>query len=104
MNPRRCTTAARALTVILGGWVVAWLAGFDSAVIGNSGAAAIVDPASSLSADAEPQATALGNAASDKAEEARTGADLTGSLQALPPETPPVRATTTSPPDMRPSD
>ena len=57
MNPRRCATAAAALTVILAGWVVAWLAGFDSAVIENSGAAEILDHASSLAVDAEPTDT-----------------------------------------------
>ncbi|MBV8921717.1 MAG: hypothetical protein JOZ76_27205 [Bradyrhizobium sp.] len=108
MNPRRCAIAAAALTVILAGWVVAWLAGFGSAVIENSGAAPLLDCASSLAADAEhadvPQATAMGNAASDQAEEARTGADLTGSLQTLPPETPPVQAARASTPDMRRND
>ena len=107
MNPRRCATAA--LTVILAGWLVAGLAGFDSAVIENSGAAPLLDRASSLAADAEhvdgPQATAMGNSASDRAEEAPTGTDLTGSLQALPPETPPLQATTTtSAPDIKPDD
>ena len=31
MNPQRCATVAAALTVVLAGWVVAWLAGFGSA-------------------------------------------------------------------------
>ena len=54
MNPQRCATVAAALTVVLAGWVVAWLAGFSSAVIENAGAAPILDrPASSLTTDAE---------------------------------------------------
>src|SRR6185312_6596507 len=82
------------------GWVVAWLAGFGSAVIGYSGAAEILDRASSLAADAEhadASQAALGSAASDQAEGARTGADLTGSLQTPPRETPPVQATVSTP-------
>jgi hypothetical protein len=109
MNPRRCATAAAALTVVLAGWIVACLAGFGSAVIENTGAAPILDgPASSLTADAEhadaPQATATGNAAIDKAEiagtaEAATATGTTGSTessQRQPPETPPVQAATAS--------
>jgi hypothetical protein len=108
MNPRRCATATAALTVIFAAWVVAWLAGFDSAVIGSSGAAPL-DRAASLAADADhadrPQATAMGDTTRDGAGEARSGADLTGSLQTLPPETPPLQATTaTSAPDMKPDD
>jgi hypothetical protein len=38
MNPRRFATVAAALcgTVVLAGWVVAWLAGFGSAGIENA--------------------------------------------------------------------
>jgi hypothetical protein len=100
MNLQRCATTTAALTVILAGWVVAWLAGFGSAVIGYSGAAEILDRASSLAADAEhadASQAALGSAASDQAEGARTGADLTGSLQTPPRETPPVQATVSTP-------
>jgi hypothetical protein len=131
MNPQRCATVAAALTVVLAGWVVAWLAGFSSAVIENAGAAPILDrPASSLTTDAEhanaPQATAMGNAAIDRAEVARpaepvtetatektAGSDeqqsiseagSTDSPQKLPPETSPVQAATARPPDMRPND
>jgi hypothetical protein len=104
MNPRRCATAAAALTIILAGWVVAWLAGFDSAVIENSGAAEILDHASSPAADAEPadtpQATAMGSAGGDKAEVPGPGADLTGSLPRLP-ETPSAQARK---PDLIPDD
>jgi hypothetical protein len=106
MNPHRC--AAAAFTVILAGSVVAWLAGFGSAVIASSGAAPILDRASSLAADAEhsdaPQAAVTGNAASDKAEGAAAGADVTGSLPTLPPESPSVQSPTASKPDFTPGD
>jgi hypothetical protein len=68
MNPRRSATVASALcgTVVLAGWIVAWLAGFGSAGIENTGAV-IEDSAASLTVNAElagpPQATAMGNAA-----------------------------------------
>jgi hypothetical protein len=71
MSPRRFATVAAALcgTVVLAGWVVAWLAGFGSAGIENTGAVPVEDHrAPSLIADAGPanasQATAMGNAAS----------------------------------------
>jgi hypothetical protein len=96
---------AAALTVILAGWVIAWLAGCDSAVIESSGAAEILDNASSFAADAEhadtPQAAAMGSAASDKAEAMPIRADLTGSLPTLPPETPSMQARK---PDLIPND
>src|SRR5258705_11259446 len=70
MNPRRFTTMAPAFcgTVVLAGWIVAWLAGLGSAGIKNTGAISIEDRrAPSLAADAAladaPQATAMGNAA-----------------------------------------
>ena len=70
MNPQRFAKVAAALygTVVLAGWVVAWLAGFGSAGIENAGAVPIEERrAPSLTADAEfadaPQATAMGNAA-----------------------------------------
>src|ERR1700726_4288466 len=70
MNPRRFVAVAAALcgTVILAGWVVAWLAGFGSAGIENTGTVPIEDRRTpSLIADAEladaSQATAMGNAA-----------------------------------------
>ena len=106
MKPQRCATMTAALTVILAGWVVAWLAGFGSAVIGNSGAAELPDRASSLAADAEHADTsqaALGSSASDQAEGGRTRADLTGSLQTPPRETPPVQATAVGTPDLKPN-
>src|SRR5215475_11448131 len=108
MNARRCATAA-ALTIILAGS----LAGFGSAIIGPSGAASILDRESSLAADAEhadaPQTDAMSSTA--KAEGARTGADLTGSLatlppdslQTLPPETSPAPATPASKSDLKPN-
>ncbi|HWX27791.1 MAG TPA: hypothetical protein VNZ53_10190 [Steroidobacteraceae bacterium] len=69
MNPRRSATVALALcgTVVLAGWIVAWLAGFGSAGIENTGAVPIEDRAASLTANAElagpPQATTMGNTA-----------------------------------------
>jgi hypothetical protein len=68
MNPRRsATVAALCGTIVLAGWIVAWLAGFGSAGIENTGAVPIEDRAASLTANAEladaPQATAMGNAA-----------------------------------------
>src|SRR6202171_2529730 len=84
MNPRRFPTVAPALcgTVVLAGWVVAWLAGFGSAGIENTGAVPIADRrAPSLTADAEladaPQATAMGNAAVANADVA-TAESVTG--------------------------
>jgi hypothetical protein len=71
MNPRFATVAA-ALTVVLAGWIVVWLADFGSASIDNSDAAPIADsrPAS-LAADAEladaPPATVMRNPAVDGA-------------------------------------
>ena len=67
MDPRRFAIAAAALTTVLAGCVVAWLAGFASAGIENTGAAPIVDHPPSLTADAEladaPQTTAIAGAA-----------------------------------------
>jgi len=70
MNPRRFATVAPAFcgSLVLAGWIVAWLAGFGSAGIENTGAVPVKDRrAPSLTADAElavaPQATAMGNAA-----------------------------------------
>jgi hypothetical protein len=69
MNPRRSATVAPALcgTVVLAGWIVAWLAGFGSAGIENTGAVPVEDRAASLTANAElagpPQATTMSNTA-----------------------------------------
>src|ERR1700676_2179129 len=68
MNPRRSATVASALcgTVVLAGWIVAWLAGFGSAGTENTHAVPIEDRAATLAANArladEPQAIAMGNA------------------------------------------
>src|SRR5882762_8248597 len=133
MNPRRFATVAAALcgTVVLAGWVVAWLVGFGSAGIENTGAVPIEERrAPSLTADAEladaRQATAMGNAAvanDDVAAAAesvtRTATDtsaasdepksiveaaLADSSQMLAPESPPVRVATASTPDLVPND
>jgi len=128
MNPRRFARVAAVLcpTVVLAGWVIAWLAGFGSAGIENTGAAPIVDRrASSLTVDAEhadtTQATAMGNADMTRAAESVMGtatyamaasdepqsiveAGLTGSSQRLPSETPPVQVATANTPDPVPND
>ena len=69
MNPRRIATVAAAScgTVVLAGWVIAWLSGFGSTGIGNAGAVPIDDRrAASLAANAgfadAPQTTAMDNA------------------------------------------
>ena len=133
MNPRRFATVAAAScgTLVLAGWVVAWLAGFGSAGIENAGAVPIQDRrATSLAAYAAlaiaPQATAMGNvavanagvatatgsvtatatdtaAASDKPESIVVAA-LPDPSQMLPPETPSVPVPTASTPDPVPND
>jgi len=132
MKPRRFATVSAALcgTVVLAGWVVAWLAGFSSAGIENTGAVPIEDRrAPSLTASAEladaPQATATGNAvvANDDvataaesvtatATDTRAASDepksiieaaLPDSSQMLPPESPPVQVATASTPDPVPN-
>jgi hypothetical protein len=132
MNPRRLATVAAGLcaTVVLAGWVVAWIAG--TAGIENTGAAPVVDRhAPSLTADAEladaPQATATGNAAVGNADAATAAEPVTGtatdttaasdepksiagaaltdsSQKMLPPETPPVQVAAASTPDPVPND
>jgi hypothetical protein len=123
MNLRRFATVAAAScgTVVLAGWVVAWLAGFGSAGIENAGAVPIQDRrATSLAADAAlvvaPQATAMGNVAVADAgvataTDTMTASDepkpivvaaLPDSSQMLPPETPPMTAA--SAPDPVPND
>src|SRR3954447_23801669 len=83
MNPRRFATVAAALcgTFVLAGWVVAWLAGFGSAGIENTGAVQ-ERRASSLTADAEladaPQAIAMGNAAVANDDVATAAKSVTG--------------------------
>jgi hypothetical protein len=124
MNPRRFPTVALPIAV-------AWLAGFGSAGIENTGAVPIEDRrAPSLTADAgladAPQASAIGNAAvanddvvtaaksvtwtatdttaaSDQPESVAE-APLPDSSQTLPPETPPVQVATASTPDPVPND
>jgi hypothetical protein len=85
MNPRRSAKVAAALcgTVVLASWVVAWLAGFGSAVIENTGAVPIEDRrAALLTADTEladaPQATTMGNAAVVNADVATAAESETG--------------------------
>ena len=84
MNPRRFPTVGAALcgTVVLAGWIVAWLAGFGSAGIENTGAVPIEDRAASLTANAEladaPQATAMGNAAVANTDVATAAESATG--------------------------
>jgi hypothetical protein len=81
INPRRLAMVP-ALTVVLAGCVVAWVAGFGSAGIEDTTAAPIVDrPPPSLTADAEvadsPQTTVLANAAVDSADTAAPAAVVT---------------------------
>jgi hypothetical protein len=84
MNPRQSATVAPALcgTVVLAGWIVAWLAGFGSAGIENTGAVPIEDRAASLTANAEfaapPQATTIGNAAVANTDVATAAESVTG--------------------------
>src|SRR5258708_15880658 len=84
MNPRRFATVAPALcgTVVLAGWIVAWLAGFGSAGIKNTGAVPIEDRAASLAANAkladEPQAIPMGNAVIANADVATAVESVTG--------------------------
>ena len=112
MNPRRSAKVTTALcgTVVLAGWVVAWLAGFGSAGIENAGAVPIEDRrAPSLTADAgladAPQATALGNVAVANADVATAAEPVTGTAawpdpsQVPPPEISPVQVATASTPD-----
>ena len=127
MNPRRFATVAAALcaTLVLAGWIVAWLAGFGPAGTENTGVALIEDRrAASLTADAEiadaPQATEMGNATVARSDVATAAASLTGTAtdtttasdkaesiveatspnsQMLPQESPPVQVATASTPD-----
>jgi hypothetical protein len=123
MNPRRSAKVAAALcgTIVLAGWVVAWLAGFGPAGIENAGAVPIEERrAPSLTADVEfadaPQTTAMDNAAIANADVAtaaepvtETASDMTpvsdepksiveatlpDSSQMPPPESPPVQVAT----------
>jgi hypothetical protein len=134
MKPRRFAAVGATVSVVLAGWVVAWLAGFGSGGIENTGIAPIEDRRSlPFTADAgladAPQAAAMGamgNATVGKAgvtaaTEAVTGtatdttagsdepqsiiaSGLTDSSQRQPPETPRVQVATASTPDMLPND
>jgi len=87
MNPRRFATGATACgTVVLAGWVIAWLAGFGSAGIENPGAVPIEDRrAASLAADVEfanaPQTIAMSNAAVVKVDVAK--ADVATAVESV---------------------
>jgi hypothetical protein len=132
MNPRRSATVAPALcgTVVLAGWIVAWLAGFGSAGIENTGAVPIEDRAASLTANAElpdaPQAPAAGDAAVANADVVTAAESVTGMAtgkmvasyepesiveaalpdpsQMLPADLPPVQVATANPSDAAPND
>src|SRR6202165_5369594 len=85
MNPRRFATVAAAFcgSVVLAGWVVAWIVCFGSGGIENTGAGGIEERRTpSLTADAEladaPQATAMGNAAVANAGVATATESVTG--------------------------
>ncbi len=133
MNPRRFAIVAAAScgTVVLAGWMVAWLAGFGSAEIGNTGVVPIEDRrASPLIADTgladASQVSATGNATVANAHVAtvaesmtRTSTDTTpildeskamveaappDSSQILPAGSSPVQVATASMPGPEPSD
>jgi len=113
-----------ALTVVLAGCVVAWLAGFGSAGIKNTAAAPIVDrPPPSLTADAAvanaPQPSAMANAAINRADMAALTTTTTpaapdepesiakaalDSSHTMPPETPLAQVATASTSDPLPND
>jgi hypothetical protein len=84
MNARRFATVAAAScgTVVLAGWIVAWLAGFGSAGTENTRAVPIENRAASLAANAkladEPQAIAMGNPVIASADVATAVESVTG--------------------------
>ncbi len=129
MNPQRFAKAATALTVVIAGCAVAWLAGFGSAGIDNNGAAPIMDRrAPPLAADAQPadtpQPTAILKATDANAVVAAPAVTVTttnmtasqdkpaiaeaaltdAAADTPPPEPPPVQVATASPSDRLPDD
>ena len=127
MDARRFATVAEAFTAVLAVCVVAWLAGFASADVEDTGAVPIVDHPPSLTADAEladaPLATAMVDAAVESSDtatpvlvratatrttsdepESITEAALTDSSQMQPPEKPLVHVATASTPDPMPNE
>src|SRR5258706_2079084 len=132
MNPRRFATVAPAFcgTVVLAGWIVAWLAGFGSAGIENPHAVPIENRGASLAANAEladePQAIAMGNPVIASADVATAVESVTGMATVKPaasdePESiveaalpdpsqvpsadlPPVQVATANPSDLVPND
>src|SRR5579864_1925613 len=83
MIPQRNAAVAAALMAVLAGWDVAWLVASGSARVETTGAVPIPEhQASSPTADAghadAPQATAMGNAAIDQADAARTAEAVNG--------------------------
>src|SRR5260221_1237284 len=131
MNPRRFATVAPAFcgTVVLAGWIVAWLAGFGSAGIENTRAVPIENRAASLAANAkladEPQAIAMGNPVIASADVATAVESVTGmatgkpaasdELESIveaalpdpsqvPPDLPPVQVATANPSHLVPND
>ena len=132
MNPRRFARAAAAScgTVVFAGWIVAWLAGFGSAGINNTGGVPIENRAASLTANAkladEPQAIPMGNAVIANADVATTVEQVTGTAtdttaasdepdsiveaalpdpsQMPPADLPPVQVATANPSDLVPND
>src|SRR6516165_10119022 len=123
VDPRRFATVA-ALTVVLAGCVVAWLAGLGSAGIKKTAAAPIVDrPLPALTADAEvadaPPPIAMANAAVDSADmatlttttaaapdepESIAKAALSDSSHTMRPQTPLAQVATASTSDPLPTD
>src|SRR5215211_449201 len=84
MNPRRFATVAPAFcgTVVLAGWIIAWLAGFGLAGTEATRAPPIENRAASLAANAEiadePQAIAMGNPIIASADVATAVESVTG--------------------------
>jgi hypothetical protein len=84
MNPRRFATVAPAFcgSLVLAGWIVAWLAGFGSAGTENTRAVPIENRAASLAANAkladEPQAIPMGNPVIASADVATAVESVTG--------------------------
>lgn len=128
INPQRFAIVATALTVVVAGCALVWLAGFGSADVGHIDPARMDQRATSLAADAAPadasQATAISkgadagtveaaraekavisnmSAAQDQPESIAEAASADTS-QSQPPEAPPVQVATASPVDRLPDD
>lgn len=128
INPQRFAIVATALTVVVAGCALVWLAGFGSADVGHIDPAPVDQRATSLAVDAAPadasQATVISKGARASTVEAAraemvTTTNLTAAQdqpesiaeaasadtsQSPPPEAPPVQVATASPVDRLPDD